>query len=110
MTNDITVSCDVARDMIPLYADGAASEQTRELIANHLDRCEDCSSYYRSVRKALGTSSYARRRGRLSMGGFAGIADKIKRRRTVYKTMAIVLTIIALGSVLYIIFQPGRRK
>jgi len=99
------ISCDVAKDMIPLYVDGAASEETRELVAEHLYKCKECKLYFKSVREALGINSSNRRRGRMSVGGFAGIADKIKRRRIIYKILAIILAIIALGSVLYILFK-----
>ena len=36
-------SCDVIRDLLPLYADDACSEESRRLVDEHLAECPDCS-------------------------------------------------------------------
>lgn len=38
------ISCDVIQDLLPLYADGQASEDTIKLIHAHLQDCENCAS------------------------------------------------------------------
>ena len=38
------ISCDVIQDLLPLYADGQASEDTITLIQAHLQDCECCAS------------------------------------------------------------------
>ena len=38
MKND----CDIIRDLLPLYADKACSERSRELVEEHLRECPDC--------------------------------------------------------------------
>ncbi len=35
--------CDIVRDLLPLYAEGIASEGTREMIDLHCESCEQCS-------------------------------------------------------------------
>ena len=34
--------CDVIRDLLPLYADKACSERSREMVEDHLEECPDC--------------------------------------------------------------------
>ena len=34
--------CDVIQDLLPLYADGACSEESRRLVEEHLTECGDC--------------------------------------------------------------------
>ena len=34
--------CDVIRDLLPLYADKACSEKSREMVEEHLKECPDC--------------------------------------------------------------------
>ncbi|MBR3174913.1 MAG: zf-HC2 domain-containing protein, partial [Oscillospiraceae bacterium] len=34
--------CDVIRDLLPLYADKACSERSREMVEGHLEECPDC--------------------------------------------------------------------
>ena len=36
--------CDVIRDLLPLYADRACSEKSREMVEEHLQECADCRS------------------------------------------------------------------
>ena len=33
--------CDVIRDLLPLYADRACSEKSREIVVEHLQECAD---------------------------------------------------------------------
>ena len=34
--------CDVIRDLLPLYADKACSERSRDMVEEHLEECPDC--------------------------------------------------------------------
>ena len=43
-------SCDVIRDLLPLYADDACSEDSRRLVDEHLAECPDCSGMLRRLR------------------------------------------------------------
>lgn len=38
------LNCTVVRDLLPLYLEGLVSDETRELVEEHLDRCPDCRS------------------------------------------------------------------
>ena len=37
------ISCNVIQDLLPLYADEACSEESREMVQEHLRECGDCS-------------------------------------------------------------------
>lgn len=37
------LSCNVIRDLLPLYADQICSEESKELVKEHLTSCKDCS-------------------------------------------------------------------
>lgn len=39
------VSCDVIKDLIPLYLEGMASEDSNELVEKHVEECEECKQY-----------------------------------------------------------------
>ena len=36
--------CDIIRDLLPLYADDACSDESRRLVDEHLQECPDCVS------------------------------------------------------------------
>ena len=39
------ISCNIIGDLLPLYVDGAVSEETKKLVEEHLAECEDCLLY-----------------------------------------------------------------
>ena len=45
------VPCDVIRDLLPLYADEACSEESGKLVEEHLQECPDCSSMLGRLQK-----------------------------------------------------------
>lgn len=45
--------CQVARDLMPLCIDGAASEVSRELVVKHVWECEDCAQAYAEMQGHL---------------------------------------------------------
>jgi predicted anti-sigma-YlaC factor YlaD len=40
------MTCEIIRDLIPMYIDKTASEETAEEVALHLTECEECKKYY----------------------------------------------------------------
>lgn len=40
------ISCEVIRDLLPLYCDKVCSENSKQLIEHHLDSCCDCKEIY----------------------------------------------------------------
>nr|AHF24354.1 anti-sigma-YlaC factor ylaD [uncultured bacterium Contig575] len=42
--------CEVIRDILPLYADDACSDASREIIEEHLKECQDCAAYLEQIR------------------------------------------------------------
>ena len=47
------ISCDVVKDLLPLYKDEVCSEKSKELIENHLTECEDCRRYLDALNSEL---------------------------------------------------------
>ena len=47
------ISCEVIRDLLPLYVDDAASQKTRELVQEHLNNCPDCREDLRLMRSQV---------------------------------------------------------
>lgn len=42
------ISCDVCLDLIPLVKDNVASEDSKKLVEEHTEECEECKSLYNS--------------------------------------------------------------
>ena len=42
-------SCDLIRDLLPLYADDACSQDSRRAVDEHLQECPDCQKLYQKL-------------------------------------------------------------
>lgn len=49
------IPCDVIRDLLPLYKDDVCSENTKNLIEEHLPECEECREYLEALDMDLPT-------------------------------------------------------
>ncbi|MCM1190595.1 MAG: anti-sigma factor [bacterium] len=47
------ISCDVIRDILPLYVSDIVSTDTGELVAEHLETCPDCRRELEMMRQAI---------------------------------------------------------
>lgn len=47
------ISCDVIRDLLPLYKDRVCSEKSMDLVEEHLPECEDCRRYLEAMDEEL---------------------------------------------------------
>ena len=94
------ISCDVIRDLLPLYAEDLASEDSSILIEEHLCNCDPCSAVFRELKKEAP----------VPMETVPESLSKVKkniRRRRVLSVMAAVITVITLVSfVITWLFAP----
>lgn len=44
------LSCNVVRDLLPLYHDGVCGDESRALVEDHLKECPDCTAILRELR------------------------------------------------------------
>lgn len=45
------VTCDVIKDLIPLYVDDVLSEDSKKIVDEHLEGCAGCSDYYKRLKE-----------------------------------------------------------
>ncbi|NBI82762.1 zf-HC2 domain-containing protein [Clostridiaceae bacterium] len=50
MENMNKISCEIVRDLLPLYADDAVSDASRALVEAHLEACENCRKVLENCR------------------------------------------------------------
>lgn len=43
------MNCKIIQDLLPLYADGIASEETSEAVREHIAECEECGKIYEKM-------------------------------------------------------------
>ncbi|HJB26234.1 MAG TPA: hypothetical protein H9662_06445 [Firmicutes bacterium] len=45
----MNTNCNIIQDLIPLVKDGVASNESRELVFQHIEKCETCKNLYDSL-------------------------------------------------------------
>lgn len=45
------MTCDIIKDLIPMYVDDTASVETKNLVEQHMETCPECKGYCRAIKK-----------------------------------------------------------
>ncbi|MGN1019554.1 MAG: zf-HC2 domain-containing protein [Aristaeellaceae bacterium] len=85
-------NCDIVRDLMPLCADGTASEPARQMVVDHVLECRDCMQMYQEMRTEVPKDPPAAR----DAAPFRETARRLRRRRNKRRTL-LVLAGILLG-------------
>ena len=95
----MNVTCDVIADLLPLYFDGVASEDTKRVISAHLKRCRTCRDSLRAMK-----AKKAPRNARAHLDGmadYAALAKRMRTRRTTVYSAGGALLLMLLGYSVY---------
>lgn len=79
----MNVNCDVIRDLLPLYAEGLASESSRKMVENHLESCETCKNELEVLKTPAHIPQEA--------SGIDSVRREIGRRRALAVCCAVLL-------------------
>ena len=103
MTNEN--SCNIIRDLLPLYIDRIESDESREAIKEHMKFCPDCRKYYKSIRRALSITTVDQLTA--EPNDYIKISRKIRKRRALYAGSGALLLMGTLAYTIYsMISQP----
>lgn len=47
------IPCNVNKDLLPLYVDDVCSEESKDLVEEHLSECEECQNYYDALKEGI---------------------------------------------------------
>lgn len=47
------MKCEIIRDLMPLYLDDVCSAETKQVVEEHLDECEECRKYIKQMQTEL---------------------------------------------------------
>ena len=99
------ISCDVIRDLLPLYAEGMISRDTRVLIAEHMKKCPVCKRYLRSLQTKDANSGMHRR-----TGDYSFVAKRLRTKRMTTQTAVGLVILTLLGYAVYKNFIDDKRE
>ncbi|WP_144789922.1 zf-HC2 domain-containing protein [Lysinibacillus fusiformis] len=93
------IKCTIIQDVLPLYIDEVVSQDTKEMVDEHLQTCDKCQKEYESMKRDL----YIPVENKDSL--FNNISKKWRKKKVIVSLISILVTaIILLGVFLYVFY------
>ena len=101
------MNCEIIQDLIPVYHDGIASEETSRAMRLHLKNCPDCRRYYaqycRSMQLELAAEAEISRDA--AGDAFASLSRRMRRRRMLSTASLSAMGAVAAAAAVLLIFR-----
>ena len=88
------ITCEVIRDLMPLYVDDVLSSDSKALVEEHLETCEGCTDYYHALKEPEG--NYKQMKKADEKAAFKRIKGTLKKKRLI-TILVTAVCIAALG-------------
>ena len=95
--------CDIVRDILPLYVDGACSEASAEMVKEHLNACADCNAIYQKLLSHTSEDVLHEESESVIMRHEAKEKQRGKKKITIAVLVSIALCIIAIFTALFLL-------
>lgn len=91
-------SCNVVKDLLPLYVDNICSKESKEIVEQHLSECVDCKAYYISLRENNTLFSFPvdTKRERQKAQSFLAIKKSLRTKQFLVAILSISVLIVAI--------------
>lgn len=98
------ITCNVNKDLLPLYVDDVCSEESKSLVEEHLSECEECQNYYDALKEGIPEEAVKESREALiseekvrqaAISVIKDIKKQISNRRVRTVGIAVVIALIA---------------
>ena len=95
--------CDIVRDILPLYVDGACSEASAEMVKEHLNACADCNAIYQKLLSHTSEDVLHEESESVIMRHEAKEKQRGRKKITIAVLVSIALCIIAIFTALFLL-------
>ncbi len=90
------MKCTIAKDLLPLYADGLCSEETAKQLEEHLRECPDCEAQLRHYRTDLEKTA-SEKENEAEIKPMKKVRKKLKRRKIIAIVLSVILGVLLIG-------------
>ena len=99
------ISCDIIRDVLPLYLDGVVSNETKEMVEEHLKNCEACKREAAVMKQDV--TLPANGNTRLAEANvLKNLKIKIRRKKFTFGIISAILTVTVIVSCFLFLTLP----
>ncbi len=96
------ITCNVIRDLLPLYVDGVLSEDSSSLVEPHLSTCEGCSEYFHALKASVG--QFMQKKNSDDKAALKKIRKKIHSKRLLTVVITAVCAVFVIGLSYHAVF------
>lgn len=102
-------SCNLIRDLIPLYCDEICSEESREAVEAHMEECEECQRFYHEmkqetlIQESIRNSSYEDQQ----IASMKKIRKKWKKKNFAFGIIGIIIGSVIVGVSVKLLILSG---
>lgn len=100
------VTCNVIRDLLPLYADDVLSEDTKALVNEHLAFCKNCQQEFMELKTPVALPDFQTAQTQ-DLEIIKGLRRKFVRKKILIVLTSILLTAVTLLSSFYFLLIRG---
>lgn len=111
--NRMKYSCDLIRDLLPLYCDEVCSRDSAEAVQEHIDTCENCRNIYMEMKRgalqetpleaSLNSAEYEKQQ----VVSMRQVKKKIKKKNTLFGTVGIIIGILLTVTIIRVMLVAG---
>lgn len=98
-------SCNLIRDLLPLYCDRVCSKDSEEAVQEHISTCEECKNIYLGMQQSVSIDSA--RYEKQQFDSMQKVKKKIKKQNTTFASIGIVAGISFVIIVIRIMLVAG---
>ncbi|NLN49748.1 MAG: hypothetical protein GX154_11825 [Clostridiales bacterium] len=98
------LTCNIIMDLVSIYHDGVASEDTVNAVNEHLEECRECKEFYEDYKKEK-TANEEICLIPVDERKYHELSSKLRKRHIINTGLVSALT---LGSGAYIVYNAGK--
>ncbi len=98
-------SCNLIRDLLPLYCDRICSEDSAEAVQAHISTCAECKNIYTVMQQKVSMDSAVFEKRQLA--SMKKVKEKIKKRNTIFATIGTIVGILFVVIVIRVMLMIG---
>ncbi len=95
------ITCDIVKDLLPLYIDNTVSPSSKEYISKHIDCCPDCKD---SWQKLQGEEEFFVMTSAEEIAPLQQIKQRLNRRKFITIGITIILMVFLISGIYYAVF------
>ena len=100
------ISCNVMRDILPLYVDGVVSEETRKEIAEHLSECSECQKEYVLLKKDVALPANPDLHNE-SANALKNMKHKLTKKKIIISVVSVLVTLALVIAGYFVVTEIG---